>query len=134
MKIKKIFGVCFLFGIFSSAAIAPASQMNEEIVKIIEQLNAIKPMIHRASQFQDKRDRHQVHFYSWTDKDGNKHKQIPVKGAEWDGGNITLQAWDKEKKEAINLVYLKPDNELTSTPELKVDTAPVTKEDDGFPF
>lgn len=70
----------------------------------------------------------------WTDKDGNKHKQIPVKGAEWDGGNITLQAWDKEKKEAINLIYLKPDNELTSTPELKVNTTPVTKEDDGFPF
>ena len=75
MKVKKLVVVCFLFAIFGSA-IAPASQMNEEIVKIIEQLNAIKPMIHRASQFQDKRERHQVHFYSWTDKDGNKHNGL----------------------------------------------------------
>jgi len=57
----------------------------------------------------------------WTDKNGNTHKQIAVKGAQWANGNITIQAWDKEKKETINLIYLKPDIQIE-------------KEEDDFPF
>ncbi len=69
----------------------------------------------------------------WTDKNGNTHKQISVKGAEWDGGNITIQAWDKEKKEAINLIYLKPDNQMPET-QTQRHVNPVQKEEDDFPF
>jgi len=71
----------------------------------------------------------------WTDKDGNKHKQIPVKGAEWEGGNITIQAWDKEKKEAINLIYLKPDQSSSSPAQPATNQVEkVDQEDDDFPF
>lgn len=70
----------------------------------------------------------------WTDKNGVKHKQIAVKAAEWEGGNITIQAWDKEKKESINLIYLKPDTDGSAPAQAPSNNKQIEQEEDDFPF
>lgn len=44
---------------------------------------------------------------------GQPIKQLPVKMAIWEGGNASIQVWDKETKESINLGYLRPDDDQT---------------------
>ena len=46
---------------------------------------------------------------------------------------LKFRAWDKEKKEAINLIYLKPDNQMPET-QTQRHVNPVQKEEDDFPF
>jgi hypothetical protein len=71
---KLILGVLFFSGM--CGAYAGTAAMNESLVKIIEQLDALKPLINRASITQDKTSRYQIHFYKWMDKDGVSHNGI----------------------------------------------------------
>ena len=73
--LKNILLIAFLSFSSCVATIASATneQMNVEITKIINQLQAIKPLIRKARVEQDPDARYQVHFADWTDSSGIHH-------------------------------------------------------------
>lgn len=72
MKIKLQTGL--LIGVFlSHVAFADDAQMKEEFVKIINQLEAIKPLLNEAERVQPPDPRVKVHFDSWIDANGVTH-------------------------------------------------------------
>lgn len=52
---------------------ADTMQMNETMVRMINQIDAMFPLINQASHQQNKKARVQFHFYTWTDSSGVKH-------------------------------------------------------------
>ena len=75
----------------------------------------------------------QKNVSQWTDKNGKKHDQIKIKAAEWQGGNITIQFYDKDANQSINLIYLKESTPFEEKPQAM--STPIDKiiEDDS-PF
>ena len=86
--------------------------------------------------------RHMITEYT-NPKTGDTVRQIKMNGAKWDSGNVTLQVWDPQAKEALNVSYLNPDegfNNLrdqersygggSATKAIKK----VVQEDDDMPF
>lgn len=60
----------------------------------------------------------------WQDSKGVTHDQIKIKAAQWADGNISIQVWDAESKESINLAYLRVENqqeEMMITPKVNDD-------------
>jgi RAQPRD family integrative conjugative element protein len=72
----KYFMTLLLLLFFSGLSYADNAQMNEALVGIIRQLQAIKPLINRAKNAQTKNPRIKVHFDSWIDGDGKKHNGL----------------------------------------------------------
>ena len=52
---------------------ASTDQMNQTMVRMINQIDALFPLIEQASKEQDKTARVQFHFNSWVDANGVKH-------------------------------------------------------------
>ena len=65
-----------LSGLFSTQAQADDAQMKETMVKIINQLEMIKPLIDLAEQPQSKGKRVSFHFEDWVDANGVKHNGL----------------------------------------------------------
>jgi RAQPRD family integrative conjugative element protein len=57
----------------STTSLADDEQMKENLVKIINQLQAIKPLIYQAEKSQIDNPRVKIHFDSWIDGNGVKH-------------------------------------------------------------
>ena len=55
---------------------ASDSQMKTNLVKIVNQLEAIKPLINQAKQEQSANPRTKVHFDSWVDSSGQVHSGL----------------------------------------------------------
>lgn len=82
-KVKKVRAKtikAFLFGflvslplIFTVQAQASTAQMNQTMVRMINQIEALFPLIAQASKEQDKTARVQFHFDEWVDASGVKH-------------------------------------------------------------
>lgn len=72
----KYFLTLFLLLFFPGLCCADNEQMNEVLVKIIRQLQAVKPLINEAENAQEKNPRIKVHFDSWIDTSGNKHNGL----------------------------------------------------------
>lgn len=67
---------CTLFVLISFIGVtaqANTMEMNQTMVRMINQIDAIFPLINQASHQQSKEARVQFHFYSWTDSKGVKH-------------------------------------------------------------
>lgn len=58
-------------------------------------------------------------------------QQIAVKAAVWDSGNISVQVYDKDKKESIDVLVLRPETNGTYTVQNVAET-PADEAD--FPF
>ena len=56
-----------------STVLADDSQMNQTLVQIINQLNAILPLINQAEREQDKTNSEQFHFDAYITADGIRH-------------------------------------------------------------
>lgn len=65
---------CGLFT--SSLALADDAQMRITLVKMVNQLEAMKPLITQAAREQDANARVRIHFDSWTDANGVKHNGL----------------------------------------------------------
>jgi RAQPRD family integrative conjugative element protein len=52
---------------------ADDAQMKESLVKIIHQLEAIKPLLNEAERAQPFNTRIKIHFGSWIDANGTRH-------------------------------------------------------------
>lgn len=52
---------------------ASTDQMNQTMVRMINQIDALFPLIEQAAKEQDKAARVQFHFNSWVDANGVKH-------------------------------------------------------------
>jgi RAQPRD family integrative conjugative element protein len=52
---------------------ADNAQMNETLAMIVNQLEAIKPLIIKAEQQQTDHPRYTIHFDAWVDARGVKH-------------------------------------------------------------
>lgn len=78
-KIKNSLAViwiaCCCFFI-STMALADDAQMRITLVKMVNQLEAIKPLITQAAREQDANARVKIHFDSWTDANGVKHNGL----------------------------------------------------------
>lgn len=59
--------------IFAVQAQASTAQMNQTMVRMINQIDALFPLVAQASKEQDKTARVQFHFNEWTDANGDKH-------------------------------------------------------------
>lgn len=62
--------------LLSSAVYADTAQMKTTLVKIVNQLEAIKPLIEQAKQEQPANSRIKVHFDSWIGADGQVHNGL----------------------------------------------------------
>ena len=70
--IAMMISLFFLFS-FLYAAKASTVQMNQTLVRMINQLDALFPLIDEAAKEQDKTARVQFHFKHWVDANGAKH-------------------------------------------------------------
>lgn len=66
-------GLSVGLGLVSGQALADEAQMNVTLVKIAQQLEALKPLINQAAAEQSPNPRVQVHFDAWTDANGLSH-------------------------------------------------------------
>ena len=55
---------------------ASQAQMNETLVKMVNQLEAVKPLINQAKQEQSANPRIKIHFDSWMSVDGKTHQGL----------------------------------------------------------
>lgn len=55
---------------------ADTAQMNMTLTKIINQLQALKPLITQAERQQLKNSRYQIHFNTWCDSHGQIHQGL----------------------------------------------------------
>ena len=72
MNKKTVFASVFLF-VLSTSVLAGNAQMNVTITRIINQINAIMPLIDKAKSEQDKNPRIKVHFDSFKGADNKLH-------------------------------------------------------------
>lgn len=56
-----------------NASFAGNSEMNQTLVQMVNQLNALLPLITEAQKQQDKNTPTQFHFQTWTDSKGIQH-------------------------------------------------------------
>lgn len=59
-----------------TVAFATDAQMKDTLVKIVNQLQAIKPLINQAQQEQSQNPRIKIHFDTWKDAKGKKHNGL----------------------------------------------------------
>ena len=59
--------------IVSSQVQASTAQMNQTLVRMINQIDALFPLIDQAASEEDRTARVQFHFDGWTDANGVKH-------------------------------------------------------------
>jgi len=59
-----------------AASFADNAQMNQTLVQILAQLNAVLPLIDTAQRQQDKNTAVQFHFDAWTDPNGVVHQGL----------------------------------------------------------
>lgn len=73
--LKMISAFFLIMGISPSA---PASQelLNEQLVRIINQLNAIKPIIEEAERYQSKNAPVKLHLKAFQGADGKRHNGV----------------------------------------------------------
>ncbi len=62
--------------IFMAPAYSNDAQMKNTLVKIVNQLEAIKPLINQAQEQQSENPRVKVHFDSWIGPDGTHHNGL----------------------------------------------------------
>ncbi len=71
---KGLVGVaCFAGLSMSTSVMADTVQMNQTMVQMVSQLDALIPLIDQAEAAQDPTTRVQFHFDSWSDQSGNLH-------------------------------------------------------------
>lgn len=76
-KLKKfVLGVLLFALLVQPMAFADKSQMDENLVQIINQLQAIKPLINQAQRSQPLNPRIKIHFDSWKDAKGKTHNGL----------------------------------------------------------
>lgn len=73
---KWLFVPAIVLALGCSSAFADTAQMKTTLVKIVNQLEAIKPLINQAKSEQSANPRVKVHFDSWIDTDGKKHNGL----------------------------------------------------------
>lgn len=71
--LKKISCVFLLLILGVNAYADDTDKFKESLVQIINQLNAITPIINKAKIYQNKSDKVQVHFNSFVGMDGVRH-------------------------------------------------------------
>lgn len=72
MKIVLI--ALFVFGLVATnSARADSEQMKQTLSEIVDQLNAIKPLINQAESEQGEHERYSFHFEDWIDARGAAH-------------------------------------------------------------
>jgi RAQPRD family integrative conjugative element protein len=74
-KVIAVSVIC-LSGLFSTQVQADDAQMKDTMVKIINQLEMIKPLIDLAAQQQNQDKRVTFHFEDWVDVNGVKHNGL----------------------------------------------------------
>ena len=72
VMILSILGLSFV----TTSIYADSEQMNETLVRIIHQLQAIKPLIAKAEEEQPQNPRVNVHFDRFQDADGKWHNGL----------------------------------------------------------
>ncbi len=58
------------------SSFADEAQMKLTMVKIVNQLEAVKPLISQAKAEQEANPRIKIHFDSWVDAEGHKHNGL----------------------------------------------------------
>ncbi len=76
MKIKLVIGVLLSISLFSINAYASERQERIYLTQIINQLNAIKPLVIAASLQQPKTNRVQFHYSHYLDAHHKKHNGL----------------------------------------------------------
>lgn len=71
---KKI--VCIGSILLFTSCYADDAQMKETLTQMIEQLQALKPLITKAEQAQPNNPRITIHFDSWIDYQGHQHNGL----------------------------------------------------------
>lgn len=74
--IKPLLLIALLTVAFSSSSLADNEQMKATLVKISNQLEAIKPLIDEAQQEQSSNPQVKVHFNTWVDANGVSHSGL----------------------------------------------------------
>ena len=69
------FTAILLFSV-NVSCFATEAQMKSTLVQIINQLQALKPLINQAQAEQPKNPRIKIHFDSWRDAQGKKHNGL----------------------------------------------------------
>ncbi len=72
---KGLFFLAFLV-LMGSSVFADDDQMKITLVKIVHQLEAIKPLIHQAEQEQSQNPRMKIHFEEWISSEGERHNGL----------------------------------------------------------
>ena len=75
MKIR-LFKMLTITIFMISTAYAGTPEMKLTLVKIVNQLQALKPLINQAKNEQTANPRYKVHFNSWVGSDGIKHSGL----------------------------------------------------------
>jgi hypothetical protein len=70
---KKLFFIALLLLIGVNVAHADTTQMNNNLVRLVNQIDAMMPIIDSAKAEQDPTARMQFHFDTWTDAQGEVH-------------------------------------------------------------
>jgi RAQPRD family integrative conjugative element protein len=65
-----------LLSLLPCMIVADDAQMNETLVKMVNQLEAMKPLITQAAQQQTDNPRYKIHFDSWVDAHGILHQGL----------------------------------------------------------
>src|SRR5688572_17770831 len=75
--LKNVSKIVMMFMLFMTSSLyANNEQMNESLVKIIHELDAIMPLMDEAQQEQDKNTLAQFHFDDFKDVNGVKHEGL----------------------------------------------------------
>ena len=77
-KIKKSFVMSIAIGAFclSSPLFADTAQMNETLVRLVNQLDAMLPLIDEAEREQPMNERFTFHYSSFEGSDGKQHEGL----------------------------------------------------------
>lgn len=68
--------IAILLLVFMPALYADQAQMDATLVKMINQLEAMKPLIRQAKQEQPANPRYRIHFDRWQDLHGQWHNGL----------------------------------------------------------
>ena len=73
MKLIKVGMIGLLAFVLMTATYADTIQMNNNLVRLVNQIDAMMPIIDAAQKSQDPNARVQFHFETWTDNQGQVH-------------------------------------------------------------
>ena len=78
VTLKMNLSVLLIVGLlgFGSPLLAESSQMNETLVRLVNQLDALLPLVDEAEREQPQNERFTFHFSSFESSDGKTHNGI----------------------------------------------------------